>query len=324
MSAIEKFETSDVGPDQRVRYWNDMADRRYSGSVVDCSESNFSGKMWTWSIGDLAMLRPRTRACKVSRQPLPSGSQGTAETQRLMLHIQCRGTSVHRQGGSAAFLSPGDMVLSSPHQAYSIELSDHETLAIELPFDPLSDRLANLADSFVKPLSGNAPSVRILHDFLLSLWHQGYRRAHDDDWEGEISEVFYDLTAMAVRGASHVEAQDQISGGQSERVLAIVKARFRDPDFRSSTIAQECGISVRSVQTLFAAIGTTPSAYILEQRLKHASERLIVDPEISITELAFELGFNDSGYFARCFRQRFGVAPREHRNMRLHTPAPQS
>lgn len=316
MSAIEKFETSDVGPDQRMRYWNDMADKRYSGSMVDSSESNFSGKMWTWSIGDLAMLRPRTQSCKVSRQPCRS------DTQRLMLHIQCRGTSVHRQGGASAVLGPGDMVLSSPHEAYSIELSDHETLAIELPFEPLSHRLANLEDNFVKPLSGNAPSVRILHDFLLSLWHQGYRRAHDANWEGEISAVFYDLTAMAVRGAGHVAEQAQISGGQTERVLSIVKARFRDPDLRSSTIAQECDISVRSVQILFAAMGTTPSAYILEQRLKHASERLIVDPEISITELAFELGFNDSGYFARCFRQRFGVAPREHRTMRLQTRSP--
>ncbi|MBY0392835.1 MAG: AraC family transcriptional regulator, partial [Novosphingobium sp.] len=30
-------------------------------------------------------------------------------------------------------------------------------------------------------------------------------------------------------------------------------------------------------------------------------------------EVAFELGFNDSAYFARAFRQRFGVSPREWR-----------
>jgi AraC-like DNA-binding protein len=36
-------------------------------------------------------------------------------------------------------------------------------------------------------------------------------------------------------------------------------------------------------------------------------------PGASITEVAFELGFNDSAYFARCFRQQFGVPPRDWR-----------
>jgi AraC-like DNA-binding protein len=60
-------------------------------------------------------------------------------------------------------------------------------------------------------------------------------------------------------------------------------------------------------------MGTTPSAYILERRLARAAERLGAAHEASITEIAFELGFNDSAYFARAFRQRFGVSPREWR-----------
>ena len=45
----------------------------------------------------------------------------------------------------------------------------------------------------------------------------------------------------------------------------------------------------------------------------HADEPTAATPGASITEVAFEMGFNDSAYFARCFRQRFGVAPREWR-----------
>jgi AraC-like DNA-binding protein len=30
---------------------------------------------------------------------------------------------------------------------------------------------------------------------------------------------------------------------------------------------------------------------------------------MSITDVAFELGFSESGYFTRCFRQRFGTTP---------------
>ena len=34
---------------------------------------------------------------------------------------------------------------------------------------------------------------------------------------------------------------------------------------------------------------------------------------MSITALAFDLGFNDSAYFSRCFRQRFGTTPSGYR-----------
>jgi AraC-like DNA-binding protein len=34
---------------------------------------------------------------------------------------------------------------------------------------------------------------------------------------------------------------------------------------------------------------------------------------MSITAIAFELGFSESGYLARCFRQHFGATPTQWR-----------
>jgi AraC-like DNA-binding protein len=64
---------------------------------------------------------------------------------------------------------------------------------------------------------------------------------------------------------------------------------------------------------MFAAMGTTPSAYILQQRLARAAELLIANPAVSVTAIAFDLGFSDSGYFARCFRTAFGATPTQWR-----------
>ena len=98
-----------------------------------------------------------------------------------------------------------------------------------------------------------------------------------------------------------------------DKVLALVDAHLGDPALRTLTLADACHASVRTIQNVFAMMGTTPSGYILERRLARAAERLAATPGASITEVAFEMGFNDSAYFARCFRQRFGVAPREWR-----------
>ena len=93
----------------------------------------------------------------------------------------------------------------------------------------------------------------------------------------------------------------------------MVEAQLADPALRTLGLATQCNASVRTIQNLFAGMGTTPSTYILERRLARAAERLSAAAEVSITDVAFDLGFNDSAYFARAFRQRFGVSPREWR-----------
>lgn len=101
-----------------------------------------------------------------------------------------------------------------------------------------------------------------------------------------------------------------------DKVLALVEAHLSDPNLKTLTLAHACNTSVRTVQNVFASMGTTPSGYVLDRRLARAADRLVATPSASITDIAFELGFNDSSYFTRCFRQRFGAVPREWRSRR--------
>jgi AraC-like DNA-binding protein len=99
-------------------------------------------------------------------------------------------------------------------------------------------------------------------------------------------------------------------------VVAHIRRHLADPTLRTSTLARALGISSRSVQGVFERLTTTASAFILEARLQRAVERLTADRYASITELAFECGFSDSGYFSRCFREHFGLSPRDYRRHR--------
>lgn len=54
------------------------------------------------------------------------------------------------------------------------------------------------------------------------------------------------------------------------------------------------------------------TTYVLEQRLLLAERQLrSLDRRATITEIAYATGFSDLSYFSRCFRRRFGVAPRD-------------
>lgn len=306
MTAVQKFATEGIAPRERVRYWNDLVDRIYSGTYVNIPGEDFAGEMWAWRVGDLDMIRPRSTSSVVGRRPRHDGEE------RLILHLQARGSSLHRQDGREALLEPGDFVIGSPHRPYGIDLAAHELLVVEFPRAPLAERFGDIDSMLSRRLCGAHPGARVFHDFLLSLWHQGDQSGQDPAWQQGVSNVFYDLAALAIRGSDRPEER-QLDRILRDRAVALVDAHLADPSLRTTTLAQGCNASVRTIQNLFAAMGTTPSGYILERRLARAADRLMTAPDASITEIAFELGFNDSAYFARCFRQRFGVAPREWR-----------
>ena len=82
---------------------------------------------------------------------------------------------------------------------------------------------------------------------------------------------------------------------------------LRDKGLRRHLVAVKC--------LNFASAGTTPSTFIAEARLQTAPEWLRLYPARSVTDIALSVGFNDSAYFSRCFRNRFGTSPREWRGM---------
>lgn len=95
--------------------------------------------------------------------------------------------------------------------------------------------------------------------------------------------------------------------GVRDRIVAHVRSRFRDPEFDARTLAQECHLSLRSVQQILAEDGRSPAAEIRERRLDLASDLLCSGA--TVQSAARTSGFSDVTTFTRAFRRRFGEAP---------------
>ena len=54
----------------------------------------------------------------------------------------------------------------------------------------------------------------------------------------------------------------------------------------------------------------SPTEYINILRLERACE-LILDGNMSLTKIAYEVGYNNYSYFARQFKKRYGFSPTE-------------
>ena len=81
MGELLRFHTRDVAPPQRARYWNEIADRVFTGTFVNVPGEDFAGRMLTWRVGELDMIRTDSTHSGVGRTPLPQNEE------RLILHL---------------------------------------------------------------------------------------------------------------------------------------------------------------------------------------------------------------------------------------------
>ncbi|MEM9913337.1 MAG: helix-turn-helix domain-containing protein [Planctomycetota bacterium] len=73
------------------------------------------------------------------------------------------------------------------------------------------------------------------------------------------------------------------------------------------------------VRVFRKATGQTPLNYLIQLRLRQAV-RLLEDTDLNITQIAHQVGFADSNYFARQFRQRMDATPTQYRKAHGYAP----
>jgi len=89
-------------------------------------------------------------------------------------------------------------------------------------------------------------------------------------------------------------------------------------NLRLEAYAELCNRSLSAFKRDFERLfGTSPGKWLLERRLEHALE-LLSNRNKSVSEAAFESGFESSSHFSRAFKTRFGKGPMEMRKKKGH------
>lgn len=307
---IEHFSTRSLTGTDKLSYWRSLMARTYSGLSTQPLSPHFEATVSRWQMGGITMTRPRATPVSVERRLMEAGHAGGP---RLKLHVfrSGQGRVVHRR--REMDVRAGDMVLCASEEVYRFDLrNDHELIVAEFDRAVLADMPGWVDDAVATCIPREAPSTRLLHDFLLSLWREceaSPQGLPDDGYDG----VFCSLLLASLRpGGTRVQPSRH---GLLERARAIVAARLADHTLSPATIAAEMGVSLRRLQAAAAGQGVTLGGYINERRLALAAQKLTLEPQRSITQIAFDCGFSDSSYFSRRFQERFGETPRRYRAM---------
>ena len=101
------------------------------------------------------------------------------------------------------------------------------------------------------------------------------------------------------------------------KLLDVMERQMDNNTLTVDEMVDEMGMG-RTVffNKLKSLTGLSPVEFIREMRIKRAAQ-LLEEQRYNITEVTYMVGMNDSRYFAKCFKNTYGVTPSEYRRAAL-------
>ena len=223
----------------------------------------------------------------------------------------------------------GDVIVIAPHFIHRLSTSaDSLTSYYCICFDPslLSDTsLAEGLESNTMGLYGHicgdtnigAVAIGNIERAFLAV-ENGY-----DGWEleavGEISLLFSRIKREGYVTKSAPARNKEREFGRT--AMAYISEHFEE-NITSSTLADAMFMNVSYFCRVFKqTFGCCFSEYLMEYRLQAAAAKLR-DSDLSVSDIAFGVGFNGSSYFTKSFKERFGETPCKYRKRNISNISP--
>ncbi|MEM7207326.1 MAG: GlxA family transcriptional regulator [Pseudomonadota bacterium] len=155
---------------------------------------------------------------------------------------------------------------------------------------------------------GTAPLDMMLH--LIS-------QQHGADLAVKISDQF---TCDRIRGRhdrQRMPLQQRLGSRQPKLIEAVslMEANLEEP-MSLDELSSHVGISRRQLERVFQKyLQCVPTRYYLELRLQRARQ-LLLQTSMSIVDVAYACGFVSAPHFSKCYRDCFGIPPRDERRLR--------
>ena len=113
------------------------------------------------------------------------------------------------------------------------------------------------------------------------------------------------LTNLEASGISSMDQQFV------EKAVKVVEENMTNPDFSVEMFGREMALSrVQLHRKLKAIVNQSASTFVRTLRLQRAA-LLLSKQAGNVTEIAYDVGFNNLSYFAKCFHDKYGLTPSE-------------
>lgn len=301
------YQTADVAERSQFGYWHDVICRHFVPAESHLDRANaFPATFSTHPLGTYQISRlaaPRhlwTRTGENVRR---------APHDEYLLSLKLGGTARLGQAGREIEQSPGELALYDTGKTFSY-LLDSDIVLLKVPRQELEMRLPQahrytaVGFGLRSPVGHLAARlVREALDLEVDEMPAAGERVGDCLVDAVAAAIECELAGPSAR--AHGEAP------LLETIKAYVLSHLGNRALDTTRVAERHGISVRTLNRLFAAEGTTPMRWVWSQRLAASRAALARDGAHRVTDIAYEYGFADPSHFSRAFKAAYGLRPIE-------------
>ena len=97
-----------------------------------------------------------------------------------------------------------------------------------------------------------------------------------------------------------------------EKLDALIVENISNPGFSVKDMEQILGFSRSSFnRKVNALLSMSPNEYLRHRRLTYAAQ-MLGRKNCRVSDVCYKVGFNSPSYFAKCFKEKFGVLPADY------------
>ena len=315
-SQLQTWSTDSVSHFEQFSYWYDVVcDKILGVELTRRKKGPFSGALQSFPLGPFSINQVSSEEHIAD---LTKCCIGRLKSHYYKLHIQKKSIAIIHQNGCETVLKPGDAILIDSMTPFRLDFPSYfECYSVRIPRERLRPLLSNPSAATTVAIQGASPlnqAIKHYIQFLISIADQPL----DDDQK----ELYFNnlLGLIAVATSTSTDGREVQHLSQSPKKIYRIKQyildHIEDPNLTPAKVANHFSISVSYLHKLFAKEEQTFGSFLREQRLDYAAMYLQnkLSSRQTISELAYQIGFNDLSYFWRLFRKRYGITPGAYRS----------
>ena len=156
--------------------------------------------------------------------------------------------------------------------------------------------------------------------YILIIGGIGYyviiRNRHVISLREQIDERDRKMTRMQNMFAEGVRMDANIDDSDKaflENIEQVAMSSIGNAEFTSEDFAEKLKMGHTTFyNTMNRLAGKSPKEYLRHIRMKEAA-RLLLTSNKNVSEIAYQVGFNEISYFSKCFKRHFGVSPQNYK-----------
>ncbi|WP_420232755.1 helix-turn-helix domain-containing protein [Pseudomonas sp. ABY48] len=232
----------------------------------------------------------------------------------IKLVVQQQGRAVFSQGGRDALLEPGQWALYDTRRPYSVSnLTQVRQLVMMVPRAELSLRAGEIGQLTARGF-GHAGGVdRMVPAYFSRLFAE--INAVQDSARAELGNIAVHLLRMALSETGNKSQMPSVRETLRFQIQEFVQQNLVNVELSVDTVATRFRCSKRHIHAVFSEEGSTLGQFIWRSRLARIRDAL-GDSRLlhrSVTEIAYQWGFNNAAHFSKAFKAQYGLPPTRYR-----------